>query len=118
MLEVVLAMGLLVVVSSMTYWFYSSSLETSQQGTEAAQRLRLARVVLDRIAKEIRQASVMTVDNRVGIRGDMEHIWLSSYRVPSRELSEDRSMREEPPPGEAPVAGGCFQAPAVNMKLK
>jgi hypothetical protein len=57
-------------------------------------------VVLDRITTEIRQASAMTVDNRVGIRGERERIWLSSYRVPSRELNEKRSIREEPLPGE------------------
>ncbi len=100
LLEIVLAMGLLVVVSSMTYWFYSSSLETSRHGTQAAQKLRLARVVLDRIATEIRQAAAMTIDNRVGIRGEPERIWLSSHRVPSREQSRERSDREEPAPGE------------------
>ncbi len=100
LLEIVLAMGLLVVVSSMTYWFYSASLETSRKGTEAAQKLRLTRVVLDRIAMEIRQASTKTVDNRVGIRGGPERIWLSSHRVPSREQSLVRRNRERPPPGE------------------
>lgn len=100
LLEIVLAMGLLVVVSSMTYWFYSTSLETSRKGTEAAQKLRLARVLLDRIAMEIRQASTKTVDNRVGIRGGPERIWLSSHRVPSREQSLERRTREKPPPGE------------------
>jgi type II secretory pathway pseudopilin PulG len=100
LLEMVLAMGLLVVLSSMTYWFYSSSLDTSRRGTEEAQRLRLARVVLDRIATEIRQAAAITADNRVGIRGEAERLWLSSYRVPSREQTEERSIREEPIPGE------------------
>lgn len=100
LLEIVLAMGLLVVVSSMTYWFYSASLETSRLGTEAAQKLRLARVLIDRIAKEIRQASTKTVDNRVGIRGGPERIWLSTHRVPSREQSRRRRIREKPPPGE------------------
>ncbi len=100
LLEITLAMGLLVVLSSMTYWFYSSSLTTSREGTKSAQKLRLARVVLDRIATEIRQAARITADNRVGIRGEPERIWLSSIRVPSRELSEERLEREGPPPGE------------------
>ena len=104
LLEVVLAMGLLVVVSSFVYWFYAASLETSHRGTEETRKLRLARVVLDRIATEIRQASVITADNRVGIRGEEEHIWLSSYRVPSRELSKERSFRDKPPRGEYDIA--------------
>ncbi|MFH1834056.1 MAG: hypothetical protein ABH877_03440 [bacterium] len=100
LLEVVLAMGILVFLSSMTYWFYSSSLETSRDGTAAAQRLRLVRVILDRMAKEIRQAAVITVDDQVGIRGEAERIWLTAYRVPTRVQSQQRLTREEPPPPE------------------
>jgi len=100
LLEIVLAMGLLVVLSSMTYWFYGSALETRRSGTIRAHRLRLVRVVLDRMAQEIRQASMITADERVGIRGDAERIWLSTIRVPSKELSKKRRSREEPPPGE------------------
>jgi len=100
LLEVVLAMSLLVVLSSMTYWFYASVLETRTEGTKRAHRLRLIRVVMDRMAKEIRQASMITADDRVGIRGEPEAIWLSSLRVPSRDLSEERGTYEPPLPGE------------------
>jgi hypothetical protein len=93
-------MSLLVLLTSMTYWFYGSSLETRARGTQRGYKLRLARVTLDRIAREIRQASVITADGRVGIRGEAERIWLSTLRVPSRELSKDDSYREEPPPAE------------------
>ena len=100
LLEVVLAMSLLVVLSSMTYWFYASSLDTRERGRTEAHRLRLVRVTLDRIATEIRQASAITTDNRVGIRGTAERIWLSSLRVPTKKLSEERRAREAPLPGE------------------
>ncbi len=100
LLEVVLAMSVLVVVSSMTFWFYSSSLETSREGTDAAGRLRLSRVLLDRMATEIRQAASVTIDNRVGIRGEAERIWLSSYRVPRDVRSIERLLRDEPVAGQ------------------
>jgi hypothetical protein len=100
LLEIILAMGLLVTVTSMTYWFYSSSLESGREGTKAAQKIRLARVVLDRITKEIRQAASITADNRVGVRGLPERIWLSTYRVPTREQIRARSLRDKPRPGE------------------
>ncbi len=100
LLEVVLSMGLLVVLSSMTYWFYGSVLETRQRGTEKTYEMRLVRVVLDRLAREIRQASLITTDDRVGIRGEAERIWLSTIRVPSKELSKVRRTRDLPPPGE------------------
>ncbi len=100
LLEVVLAMGLLVVLTSMTYWFYSSILDTRRRGTLEAQNLRLVRVVLSRIAREIEQASAITTDNGVGIRGEPERIWLSTLRVPDKELAQRRSSRKEPPPGQ------------------
>ena len=102
--EIVLALGLLVAVSSMTYWFYAVSLKTSREGTDTAQKLRLQRVTLDRNRAELRQASLIKADNRVGVRGEPERIWLSTYRVPSRKQSEDRSDREQPPPGEYDLA--------------
>lgn len=94
MLEVVLAMGLLVVLSTMTYWFYSSGMETSVRGTTAADKLRLARVVLDRITTEIRQTSAVIADDGLGLIGDKEHLWLTSVRVPTKETTRSRSTRE------------------------
>lgn len=103
LLEMVLSMGILVVVSSMTYWFYASALTTGERSTDGAYRLRLVRVVLDRLATEIRQAAAVTVDDRVGITGEPERILLSSYRVPGRKLVEERERRDEPLPGEYDV---------------
>lgn len=100
LLEIILALGLLVVTSSMLYWFYASSLETTREGTAAAQKIRIARVVLTRLTTEIRQAATLTADNRVGIRGQPERIWLSTYRVPSRKQSENPAFRDEPRPAE------------------
>jgi len=110
LLEILLAMSLLVTLTSMTYWFYSSSLETNQKGTMEADKLRLARVVLDRITTEIRQASSSTSEDHVGIRGEKESIAVSTLRVPTKELSKKRSSREEPPPAE-------FDLVAVQYKI-
>jgi type II secretory pathway pseudopilin PulG len=100
LLEVVLALGILGFVTGMTYWFYASSLESNQLGTEEAQKLRLARSVLDRLTLEIRQAAMIAVDNQPGIRGEAERIQLSSIRVPSREQARQRTEREDPAPAE------------------
>lgn len=96
LLEVTLAMGLLVVVSSMTFWFYSSTLKTSRDGTGAAYRLRLARAVLDRIATEVRQAAFVAVDGHVGIEGEAQRIALSTHRVPRGYRSIERLLSDEP----------------------
>ena len=59
--RIVLAMGLLTVLSSLLYWFYSSSLATRQQGGRESQNLRLSRIVLDRIVGEIEFAFAVVV---------------------------------------------------------
>ncbi len=103
-------MSLLVTLTTMTYWFYSSSMETSQRGTVEADKLRLARVILDRMATEIRQASYTTGEDRLGIRGEMEAIALSTLRVPTKELSRKRSTHEGPPAAQ-------FDQVAVQYKI-
>jgi len=100
LLEIVLAVSLLVVLSAMTYWFYSSMLRARETGVAEAYKLRLVRSILNQFAREIRQASMATVDERVGIRGEEERIWLSSSRMPSRAVSKPRRAHEPPPPGE------------------
>lgn len=100
LLEVILALGILGFVSGLTYWFYASSLETNRIGTEEAQKLRLARSILDRLSQEIRQAALIAVENQPGIRGEAERIHLASVRVPSREQAKTRDERAEPPPAE------------------
>lgn len=100
LLEVLLSMGLLVVLSSMTYWFYSSSLDIRREGLVASRRLRLVRVVLDRMGREIRQAVTMTKEGVPGLRGEAERIWITTLRVPSREIARERSVHDLAPPAE------------------
>ncbi|MCH8966368.1 MAG: hypothetical protein IID43_01700 [Planctomycetes bacterium] len=97
LLEVTLAMGLLVLLSSMTYWFYSSVLETKAVETQRVRKLRLSRVTLDRLVTEIRQTSLVASGGGSGFRGGPEHIWLSTLRVPTRRLMPTGSQRDEPP---------------------
>jgi len=81
----------------MTYWFYFAALQTRERGTAEAHKLRLVRSVLDRLATEIRQASAVTTNGRVGIRGEAERIWLFTQRVPSREAATpSRAFDEQP----------------------
>lgn len=87
LLEVSLAMGLLVLLSSITYWFYSSALQTREQGTESARKLRLARVILNRITDEIRQVTPKALGGGVGLRGEPEAIEFWTTRLPAREIA-------------------------------
>jgi|CXWL01.1.fsa_nt_gi type II secretory pathway pseudopilin PulG len=100
LLEVVLSLSLLVILSSITYWFYSSAMRTRERDIQYADKIRLARVLLDRMAHEIRQATIQTADGGVGIDGEMERIRISSLRVPGREIADTRFERTEDPSAE------------------
>jgi prepilin-type N-terminal cleavage/methylation domain-containing protein len=95
LLEVVLAMGLLTMLSSLTYWFYSSTLESRRQGVGEAQRIRLARVVLDRIVREIRQTAMITSDAGASLQGDAEQIRLTTLRTPDRDQVREQLRYKE-----------------------
>lgn len=100
LLEVVLSLSLLVVLSSITYWFYSSAMKTRERDVQYADKVRLARVLLDRMSQEIRQAVISTPELGPGIDGDMERIRISTRRVPGREIADTRFQRTEEPSAE------------------
>lgn len=100
LLELVLSLGLLVILSSITYWFYASAMRTRERDVQFADKIRLARVLLDRMAHEIRQATIETADGGIGIVGDREAIRISSLRVPGREIADTRFERTEEPSAE------------------
>lgn len=97
LLEVVLAMGILVLVTSMTYWFYSSSLDTRRAATEVDQRQQLVRLVLDRMAAEIRQTSLTATLGQGSIRGEPERLTMVTHRLPGRSVAEDYLYDDELP---------------------
>lgn len=97
LLEVMLAMSILVILSSMTYWFYFSSLATRETELEEDRKLQLARVVLTRMANEVRQAVIKAGDQSVGIRGEKERIWITTVRLPDRGRREWFTPTDGPP---------------------
>ena len=103
-LEMILAIGLLILLTSMTFWFYSSALETRRNVSVKMRELRLARVVLERIGREIRQVSLITANGRIGLRGKPDRIWLSTVRMPSQESRLNFENRGDEPTGEYDLA--------------
>lgn len=101
LLEVVLSMGLLVLVSAMTFWFYASVLETRERETERARTFRLARVVVGQIADELRQATAIAIGSASGASGGPEHIRIATLRVPAKDLLRRRSILDEDKEGES-----------------
>lgn len=103
LLEVILALGILVVLSTTTYWFYFASLQSREKELETDRKLQLARTILSRLATEIRQSSYLSKDDRLGVRGEAEEIWLTTVRVPDKGRRAWFSPTDEPPPGQYDV---------------
>lgn len=99
LLEIVLAMGLLVTLSSLTYWFYSAALASREAGIKAVQRLQLARSVFERMGTELRQVASDSHMRNVAIRGEPERFWIITQRQPGTEIGRWRvkaSQMSEP----------------------
>jgi len=100
LLEVVLAIGLLVLLSGTTFWFYESTLAERTETIEDSQKLQLARTLMDQMAREIRYASSFTPGYGTGLVGGKEHITIYTTRLPRKVLSEERTVRDDEIPGE------------------
>lgn len=101
LLEVVLAMGLLVLVSGMTFWFYASVLETRKTETQRARTFRLARVVVGQIADELRQATAIPIGSASGASGGPERIRIATLRVPRKNLLRRTRLSDEEKEGDS-----------------
>jgi hypothetical protein len=95
LLETVLAISLLVVFMGMMFWFYDSSMEASRDGTRRTHDVQLARVVLERIAQEIRQTSGNTAGFGPGLIGEEHALSVNTLVLPDKILSRRRSITED-----------------------
>ena len=53
LLEMVISIGLIVMLMGMTFSFYSRTLDNREEGTRVSRNVQLARVVLDRMTREV-----------------------------------------------------------------
>jgi type II secretory pathway pseudopilin PulG len=100
LLEVLISIGLMVLLMSMMYWFYSSSLAQRDKSTAMARDAQLARVVLDRMAREVRQAVAAMPGYGPGVFGYKDRIEVNTLSIPERELSEKREITDVELPGQ------------------
>jgi type II secretory pathway pseudopilin PulG len=96
LIEMVISTGLLVMLIGTMYWFYASSLQNREEGTQKARDVQLARVILNRIAEEIRQASGNTPGYGPGIIGGPNALSINTLTMPTKELLRRRSITAKP----------------------
>ena len=101
LIEMIIAIGLLSLLMGGVYQFYVMSLQARQIGKASTQQALLARVILTQMADEIRQAASQRFDS--ALKGDRREIWILAAGLPSRDLLEIRSVRDNVLPGEHDV---------------
>lgn len=100
LLEMVISIGLIVMLMGMTFSFYNRTLESREKGTEVSRNVQLARVVLDRMTREVRQSVASIPGYGTGVAGDKYDLKVNTLVLPDRALSEPRKLREDRLPGQ------------------
>jgi type II secretory pathway pseudopilin PulG len=94
LLEVVIAISLLVMLMAMLMVFYDNALIQREEGTQRSRDAQLARVVLERMAREVRQAVGNVPGYGVGVFGYKDRIEVNTLVMPDRKLSEVQTVRQ------------------------
>lgn len=108
LLEMVIAIGLFILLMATLYGFYNTALVRRDEGQEISRNAQLARVVLDRMAREIRQISRNVPGYGPGLIGIEDNefgptLSMTTVVVPDKALSEPRQLGEQPLPGQFDV---------------
>ena len=103
MIELLLALGLIVLVSGMMFAFYNASLRSRDLGTRRMNNAQLARTIAMKIAEEVRAANGFVPSVGPGISGTDRFISIQTVTIPSRDLFYPQSIKDEPPPAECDI---------------
>lgn len=103
LLEVLLAVGLMAVMSGMMFAFYNSSIAARARGTKFIKDAQLARVVAMKIAEEIRSANGYLPSQGPGISGDGRMIRLQTVVMIDPVLFVRRDIQDDPLPAQSDI---------------
>lgn len=100
LVELLLALGLIVLVSTTMFLFYERTLKSRDWGERIMSDSQLARTIANLIAEEIRSANGFVTTLGPGISGDDRTISIQTVALPDRALFLERSIKDEPLPAE------------------
>ncbi len=103
LLELLLALGLIILLSGMMFQFYEVSLKSREAGTERIRNSYLARLVARQIAEEIRGCNGFVKSVGPGVLGDDRFIQLQTITLPDPNLWRRLSIQDAVPPAECDV---------------
>lgn len=94
LLEVIIAISLMIMLMSMLFVFYENALAQREEGTKRSRDAQLARVVLERMAREVRQAVGQIPGYGIGVFGYKDRIEVNTLVIPDKKLTERRTVRQ------------------------
>jgi len=103
LLELLLAVSLLLLTMGALFGFYGVALRATSEASEYTMRSREARVILQQIARDIRQAAVSPSGGGAPLRGTMHSITIRTVSLPDPALMLEYGLDEEPPEPSADV---------------
>lgn len=98
--EMILAISMFTMLLGSVYLFYRTSLTVRERGNFTARQTQLARVVLNQIATDIRQAYGFGSSYGFGLEGTPNRLQLLTTTLPDKVLMEERGIDDEPLPGQ------------------
>lgn len=103
LLELLLAIGLMSLMSGLMFMFYAVTLKTREHGTRKIVDTQLCRTVALKIADEIRSANGFLQGLGPGIGGNKHIIRLQTVVLPDREQFLTRNIQDAPPPAASDI---------------
>ena len=103
LLELLLAIGLIAMLSAMMFMFYDSILRTREVGVKNITDLGLARSIAMKIAEEIRAANGFVKGIGPGVSGDDRMITIQTIVLPDKELLLKRSVKDGLPAAQCDI---------------
>lgn len=103
LLEVLLAIGLIAIMSGMMFAFYGTSLRTREEGSRTITANQLARAIALKIADEVRGANGFLQGAGPGISGDDRILRLQTVAIPDRDVFIPRSLEDDVPPAQSDI---------------
>lgn len=100
LLEIILSTALLVPLLGVMFWFYSSTMESGDRSAGKVRDVQLARVIVDRIVRELRQSTGFSSGYGTGIFGTRHQISINTVVIPDKALVERRGIRDSERPGQ------------------
>jgi len=103
LLELVLAIGIMVLLIAFMFGFYWNALRSRERGLHDMESTQLARVIAQQIAREIRGASGTMGSYGAGLSGGEHDIRLTTVVLPDREMFRRESIVTKQMPAQSDV---------------